>query len=497
MLGKQDRAPAGQVWLRRELRLDVPPPAVRSYIVPGSRQTETRESGVVELYPRSYAPQASAISHLRFMLRHEAFDIGVLAAALKAMPAASLEGWIRDQPTGAFSRRAWFFQETLSGRTLDVPDATAGNYVAALDPRCHIVAEPRKSRRHRVDDNLLGGTGLCVTVRRTPALASRMEVPTEEDMRTLCDAYDPVIVRRALNFLYTRETRSTFAIEGEAPTPRREARFVAALSAASKFDPLDKADLLQLQASIVDPRYAAEDWRRIQNFVGRTTAGFGEAVDYVCPRPDDIPRLMEGWMQLTRRVADEPVPPVIAAAIIAFTFVFIHPFEDGNGRIHRFLIHHILTRRGYGPSDVILPVSAAILRDRAGYDRVLETFSRPLNEFIEWEWTPRRAIRVENDTRDLYRYADMTAFAEYLYDRLAEAVRHDLREELDFLAVFDRATRAARRIVDMPDRRLSLLIRLCMQNDGRFPKRRRRQFRELTDDEIADIQAAVQAAQEN
>ena len=35
---------------------------------------------------------------------------------------------------------------------------------------------------------------------------------------------------------------------------------------------------------------------------------------------------------------------VIAAAILAFGFVYIHPFEDGNGRIHRYLIHHVLAR---------------------------------------------------------------------------------------------------------------------------------------------------------
>ncbi len=64
--------------------------------------------------------------------------------------------------------------------------------------------------------------------------------------------------------------------------------------------------------------------------------------------------------------------------------------------------------------------------------------------------------------------ADATAQAEYLYDRVAETVRQDLKEELGFVAVFDRALAGVRNIVDMPDRRASLFVRLCLQNGGRL-----------------------------
>ena len=272
---------------------------------------------------------------------------------------------------------------------------------------------------------------------------------------------------------------------------------MASLRAAATFDPLDKAALVRLQGTIVDPRYAATDWRSIQNFVGRTAADFSEEVDFICPRPEDVPVLMEGWKALTRRVLDDGVPPVVAAAVSAFTFVFVHPFEDGNGRIHRFLIHHVLASTGYSPPDVIFPVSAAILRDRRGYDQLLETFSRPLLEFIEWRWTPQREIVVENETRDLYRFVDLTDFAEYLYDRVVETVRRDLKEELGFITMFDRAFKAVCEIVDMPDRRASLLVRLCMQNNGHLAARKRRQFPELSDGELALIEAAVRDAAED
>ena len=43
----------------------------------------------------------------------------------------------------------------------------------------------------------------------------------------------------------------------------------------------------------------------------------------------------------------------------------------------------------------------------------------------------------------------------------------------------------------MPDRRASLLVRLCMQNGGRLAARKRARFAELTDDEVAAMEGAV------
>ena len=43
----------------------------------------------------------------------------------------------------------------------------------------------------------------------------------------------------------------------------------------------------------------------------------------------------------------------------------------------------------------------------------------------------------------------------------------------------------------MPNSRASLLVRLILQNRGRLSKTKRGQFSELTDDEIAAIEAAI------
>ena len=203
---------------------------------------------------------------------------------------------------------------------------------------------------------------------------------------------------------------------------------------------------------------------------------------------------MDAWFMLTARIVESAIDPVVAAAIVAFAFVFIHPFEDGNGRIHRFLMHHILAKRGYSPNGMIFPVSAAILRDRRSYDDVLETFSKPLLDYIEWRWTSEQEIAVTNDTGELYRYFDATVFAEYFFDRVAETVHRDLKEELGFVAVFDQALAGVREVIDMPDRRASLFVRLCMQNGGQLSAAKRSQFAELTDAEIGALELVVQQA---
>lgn len=494
------RKPVGQAWLQRDLGLAVPRPAVESHVVAGARRTESHGARIIELYPMRYAPGDSVVAHLRFALRHEALDLGVLVAALGEIEPAEIEAWVRAQPTGAFSRRLWFLYETFTGRTLDLEDARAGNYAGALDPRRHVVAERRNSRRHRVADNLLGGPGLCPTVRLTPALHGAMKSGLDEEARRLTAALGPSVLTRAVNYLYTKETRSSFALEGETPDTRRARRFVAALRSAPGFDPADKRALIHLHGAIVEPRYAEDDWRQVQNFIGETIGGYRELVHFVCPRPTDVPGLMRAWAELTRRVIDGGVDPVVAAAVASFAFVFIHPFEDGNGRIHRFLIHHVLAKRNYGPPGAILPVSAAILRDQRGYDVALASFSEPLLDLVDWRWSttradsPGREMIVTSETAHLYRYFDATAFAEYLYDRLAASIRRDLKEELDFVAVFDRAFDAVRAVVTMPDRRTSLLVRLCLQNDGRLAAGKRRLFTELSDEEVTAMETAVREA---
>lgn len=52
----------------------------------------------------------------------------------------------------------------------------------------------------------------------------------------------------------------------------------------------------------------------------------------ICPKPDDLQSLMEGLIDSHKRMKAGNVSPVIHAAAIAYGFVFLHPFENGNDK---------------------------------------------------------------------------------------------------------------------------------------------------------------------
>jgi Fic family protein len=322
-----------------------------------------------------------------------------------------------------------------------------------------------------------------------------MNAGLRERCQQVVAEYPPELLRRALSYLYTKETRSSFEIEHIKPSASRTERFITLLELAEKEDFCDKARLIDLQNRIVDPRFADADYRTSQNYVGESVVWQTERVHYACPKPADLPGLMAGLIEAHGRMGGDGIHAVLHAAAVAYGFVFLHPFEDGNGRIHRFLIHNILARRGFTPEGLMFPVSAAMLKNPGEYDASLEAFSKPLMPLMEYELDDEGRMNVLNETAVWYRFIDMTPQAEALFAFIEKTIETELVEELNFLANYDRAKAAIQEVVDMPDRQIDLFIRFCLQNHGRLSARKRSShFAALTDDEIARMEQAVQVA---
>jgi Fic family protein len=206
---------------------------------------------------------------------------------------------------------------------------------------------------------------------------------------------------------------------------------------------------------------------------------------HISARAEDLQSLVGGVIAYDQRVANAGIDPVAVAATLSFGFVYIHPLEDGNGRLHRWLIHHTLAMAGYNPQGVVFPVSAAICRQITKYEALLESYSRPLLDFIQWEPTSTGNVRVLNDTGDYYRFFDATRHAEFLYECVEETIERDVPQEVAYQEASDRFAKGLQEIIDMPERKVALLQGFLRHGDGHLSKSpRTSEFAALTDVEI-------------
>lgn len=472
---------------RYDLRLPLP---TRLAAIAGRHHRRASAEWLV-LTPR-HAPPPTLGGHLTFALRWEGVDLAVLAALFDVVPDHEVAAVVRATPTGAGARRLWFLYEWLTGRELDVPDPGKKRAVPVVNPKQQVALEHgRLSSRHKVIDNLPGTRAFCPMVRQTAALGHYQARRLDERARGVLGRTHPDVLARAAVFLLLSDSRSSFGIEGERPSPERAARWAQAIGQAGGTR-LSVAEFERLQKIVIgDARFVHLGLRPDGGFVGAHHRETQQPIpDHVSARPEDLRDLVGGMVAYDDRARTGGVDPVVAAAVLAFGFVYVHPFEDGNGRIHRWLIHHVLAAAGYNPPGVVFPVSAAILRDIEHYRRVLESYSRPLLAHIDWRPTADGNVEVLNDTANYYRYFDATAHAEFMYRCVEATVERDLPDEVAYLEAYDRFAEQVQNIVDMPDRIVDLLHRFLRQGGGQLSKRARAsEFAALTEQEVDRVEA--------
>ncbi len=202
---------------------------------------------------------------------------------------------------------------------------------------------------------------------------------------------------------------------------------------------------------------------------------------------------MEDFLRSEKKLFQSDVHPVVIAAILSFGFVFLHPFEDGNGRIHRFLIHYVLSKKKFTPDRIIFPISAVMLENMRKYDETLESFSKPLLQAIgQYDLSDNGELTVTPATKQHYQYMDFTRFAEYLFECIELTLSEYFQRELHFIVCYDKTKLAIQRIIDMPDIKIDRIIRCIAQNQGVLgTKMRRTYFQELLTEQIKAIERIV------
>jgi hypothetical protein len=485
---------AGLATLVQALGLQAPvrrPSCVSEKHIGGSQ----RDVGVFRVFDKRYQPGNRFVDHLTFALRHENIDLLILKRAFDAVPKAVLEDYIRSTPTGTQTRRAWFFYETLTRQTLDVENAPNVTAVDALDAKAYFTGKARLSRRHKVRDNLLGSGDWCPVIRRTKQLEGFAALGLAERAAETVGRTGQRLVTRAASFLLLADSRASFEIEGERGPRSRLERWGKAVLQAGK-QALTLEEMIRLHSVLIeDTRFVFPGLRPDGVFLGERDHLGDSLPEFIGARPEDLEALCTGMLAANNRMRDDGLDPVLQAAATAFGFIYTHPFQDGNGRVHRCLIHHVLAERKYTPPGMVFPVSSVMLDRIDDYRRTLQAHSMPLMDFIEWHPTVDHNVEVLNDTADLYRYFDCTEQAEFLYACVQRTVEYDLPREIDYLRRHDEAMTRIREMIDMPDRLVQNLILFIRQNGGTLSKRKReKDFSALTDDEVQRLEHIVREA---
>jgi Fic/DOC family len=447
------------------------------------------------IFDKRYWPGDTFGNHLNFALRNENLDLLILKRVFDAVDAKLVEEFVKATPTGIPSRRAWYLYELLTGRKLNVPDDPGVPAVDLLDPDEYFTGQPRLSKRHRVRDNLLGTAGFCPVVRRTKLLTEFTNKGLAGKARETVGRVGGHLIARAASFLLLADSRASFEIEGERPPRNRLERWGRAVLQAGK-NKLTVDEIVRLQGVLIeDDRFIHVGLRPDGVFLGERDHNGDPQPEFIGARPQDLNNLVKALFDANDRMSEDGIDAVIQSAATAFGFVYVHPFQDGNGRLHRCLVHQVLAERKFTPAGMVFPVSSVMYDRIEEYRKTLQDHSGPLMNSIEWRPTPQGNIEVLNHTADLYRYFDATEAAEFLYACVLRTVEQDLPREIDYLRRHDEALRRIMNTVEMPDRLAENLLMFIRRNKGKLPKRRRTgEFKKLTDAEVTSLEDVVNEA---
>lgn len=266
--------------------------------------------------------------------------------------------------------------------------------------------------------------------------------------------------------------------------------------------PLTEEVLTALQKEILGTatRYGV---RKSPVIVGHTH-GFDNFVDYIAPAWERTPELLEGLRQTMDRTAG--AAPILRAAIASFGFVYIHPMSDGNGRISRFLVNDVLRRDGAVPAPFILPISATITnltQQRAGYDRALETLSRPLMRKYQARYRPGAQTTCADgvtsnfyfdaydDALPAWRYPDLTLQSEYIGDVIRLTIEIEMSKEAGLLRDIERARDGVKNHLEGPNADIDQIIRSVRENGWKVSNKLVKTFPPLADAALADAVVAA------
>lgn len=430
-------------------------------------RTDLHPAAEIRAWTAQYQPEDTFRGHFEFGLKYERLNFECFSRVFERIDPQEITDWLAAEPTGAYARRTAFLYEWFTAVKLDAPDTAANvGYVNAIDADLYLTASrATNNKRWKVRDNLPGPRSCCPLVYLGPAANRDWIYDVRAGVERLNTTYGVDLLLRSAVWLTLKESRASFAIEHEQAQNDRVKRFAAAIDELSgrMEGPLSDDGLQQLQNAILGTAVLRLGIRQSPVFVGQSSI-HGQVVHYIAPSAPEVQDMLQGLRDFESRTRSQNT--LARTAAVSFAFVYLHPLSDGNGRVHRFLLNHLLAVDGMVSANLIIPVSAAIVdtpAGRAAYDGVLESFSKPLMRRYDRAYrfasqqvypdgvTSDFEFSADKDALHAWRYLDLTAHVRYVSDLLRTTVEHEMAREATALRDNDAARDAIKQLIEMPD----------------------------------------------
>lgn len=171
----------------------------------------------------------------------------------------------------------------------------------------------------------------------------------------------------------------------------------------------------ELTKEVLDNPEDSGKYRNRQVFVGNRFTG---EVVFMPPETEDVPRLMNEFIEWLNSGEAGEMNPVLAAGISHYEFVRIHPFIDGNGRCARTLATLILYLRGFDTKS-FFALDDYYDSDRPSYYAALKSVDKETVDLTKWLEYFTKGVRFS-----------MSAVKERVLRMSSERLRRDKRGQI-------------------------------------------------------------------
>ena len=493
---------AGYTFLIEELGLSLPPLGLELAIGNKARD-EIKPYGPVriKILAKTKKVGSNILEHIETAIQYQGIRLAYIVPIFEKLNSDHLTEFIKQKPQSVNRRCIWFLYEWLTGIKLKIKNSQS-NYAPLLDEKFYYTMNSGvKDSRTRIINNMLGNKNFCPMIRKPKEVIECAQKDimgmAQYQLNNLHRSINPELLGRSVEYLYTKETKSSTEIERESTPEAKMRKFYRVLKTSGAIN-LSKRRLIDIQNEIVRSEKKDDDFRKEEIYVGETRPtwrdGFEENIHFVGPKWECVESMMDGLLDMHKALLlDNSLPSMMHAALVSFGFVYIHPFSDGNGRIHRYLIHDVLKCRTATEQDFIIPVSATILQRSKEYDQVLEKISKPVMALVDYDMDEKdHSISINNNIDYMYRYPDLTPHVLFLYEMMEASISEDLIQEVLYIVKYDAVKKAIEERYDIPNKELNLLIQLALQNSGKISNRKKERFLKwIPEDELAQLESAI------